>query len=191
MDMQGLYAGCRTYRRFKQEPIPREILEKIVNTARERSSAMNGQILRYLVADSLETVKKIQPCLSWAAKLPKEIGTPTENEQPVAFVILLKPENAHPFADIDMGIVLDTMAVTAWYYGIGSCMLGAINKEKLAEAIEIPAGYEVKMILALGYPDHRSTIVPVKEEGNLSYYVDENRDYYVPKLSAEKVITYV
>jgi nitroreductase len=34
MDMQGLYAGCRTYRRFKQEPIPKEILEKIVNTAR-------------------------------------------------------------------------------------------------------------------------------------------------------------
>ncbi len=66
MDMQGLYAGCRTYRRFKQEPIPKEILEKIVNTARERSSAMNGQILRYLVAASLETVKKIQPCLSWA-----------------------------------------------------------------------------------------------------------------------------
>ncbi len=49
----------------------------------------------------------------------------------------------------------------------------------------------MKMILALGYPDHMSTIVPVKEEGNLSYYVDGNRDYYVPKLSAEEVITYV
>ena len=191
MLIHGLYEGCRTFRRFTQETIPKEILEDILETARVRSSAMNGQILRYLVACSPETVKKIQPCLGWAAKLPKEIGTPKAGEQPVAFILILKPEKAHAYADIDIGIVLDTMALTAWSHAVGSCMLGNINRDKLSEAINIPSGYEVKMILALGYPDHKSTLVPVKEDGNLSYYVDENRDYYIPKLSAQEVISYI
>ena len=191
MNMPELYEGCRTYRRFKQEAVPKDVLKEIVETARVRSSAMNGQVLRYLVAASPATVKRIQPCLGWAAKLPKGIGTPKEGEQPTAFILILKPENVHRYTDIDIGIVLDTMSITAWSHGIGSCMLGNINREKLAEAIDVPAGYEVKMILALGYPDHKSTIVPVKEDGNLSYFVDENRDYYVPKLSSQDVIYFI
>jgi len=190
MDLHKLYEGCRTYRRFKQEPVADKILKEIAETARTRSCAMNGQVLKFMVVSSPEAVKSIQPCLTWAAKLPKEIGTPKEGEQPTAFIILLEPEKAHAFADIDLGIAIDTMAITAWSHGVGSCMLGAINKAKLAEAVSIPDGYVVRMVLALGYPDHKSTIVDLPQDGSLSYYVDENRDYYVPKKSSAEVITY-
>lgn len=188
MDLHKLYEGCRTYRRFKQDQIPAEILEEIAETARTRSCAMNGQVLKFLVVSSPVAVKNIQPCLTWAAKLPKEIGTPKEDKQPTAFIILLEPEKAHAFADIDLGIAIDTMAITAWSHGVGSCMLGAVNKAKLAEAVSIPEGYVVRMVLALGYPDHKSNIVDLPQDGSLNYYVDENRDYYVPKKSSADVI---
>ncbi len=191
MNFQELYKGCRTYRRFKQESVPVEILKEIAETARTRSSAMNGQVLKFLVISSPDLVKKIQPCLTWAAKLPKEIGTPKEGEQPTAFIILLKQENTHAFADIDVGIALDTMAITAWSHGVASCMLGAVNRQKLADIVDVPQGFEIRMVLALGYPDHTSTIVDAKPDGNLNYYVDENRDYYVPKKCSEDVITYM
>ena len=191
MDLHKLYTGCRSYRRFRQDPISQEVLQEIADTARIRSCALNAQVLRYLVIRSPAVVKKLSSCFRWAAKLPREIGTPTETQQPTAYIVVLKPEKTHPFADIDAGIALDTMAITAWSHGIGSCILGSINRKSLSEAVKIPTGFNVCMVLALGYPDHRSTLVEAGTEDSLNYYVDENRDYYVPKKSAADTITYL
>lgn len=186
-----LYEGCRSYRRFKQISISKEILRELAETARKRSSGMNAQPLRYVLAGSPDAVQKIQPCLYWAAKLPKEIGTPKEDELPVAFIVVLGPENENSFVDIDLGIALDTMAITAWQKGIGSCILGNIQHRKLAEIVSAPEGYKVYAVLALGYPANTSTIVSPDEEHGLNYYVDEERNYYVPKRPADEVIRYL
>ncbi|BEU88948.1 nitroreductase family protein [Selenomonas sp. TAMA-11512] len=190
-DLHKLYIGCRSYRRFRQESVPQEVLQEIADTARMRSCALNRQALRYLVISSPDMVKKLHPCFRWAAKLPKEIGTPTEAQRPTAYIVLLKPEKAHAFADIDAGIALDAMAITAWSHGVGSCILGSVNRKILSEAVKIPAGFDVQIVLALGYPDHKSTIVEAGTDDSLSYYVDEHRDYYVPKKSAAETITYL
>lgn len=189
--LSKLYDGCRSYRRFQQKQISLDILKELTETARKRSSAMNAQQLRIVVVSRPETVATVQPCLHWAAKLPKEIGTPKEGEQPTAFVIILEPERANQFAYIDSGIMLDTMAVVAWQYGIGSCMINNINRKELARAIPVPDGFVIGTVLALGYPDHTSTVVTEDPEHGLSYYVDADRNYYVPKRSSEEVITFV
>lgn len=69
---------------------------------------------------------------------------------------------------------------------MGSAILAAVDRVKIAALLEIPEDREVVTVLALGYPAHKSTLVP-GEEGKLAYYVDEARDYYVPKLPLEKV----
>lgn len=186
-----LYDGCRSYRRFKQKKIPVEILEELVETARKRSSGMNAQPLRYIVVKSPEKVSMIQPHIHWAAKLPKEIGTPRENELPTAFIIILTPIKTNPITSIDTGIVLDTMAITAWQHGVGSCIINAVNREDLKEIISIPEDFTIGPVLALGYPLNKSTIVEADDEHGLDYYVDDNRDYYVPKRSADEIITYI
>ena len=56
--------------------------------------------------------------------------------------------------------------------------------------LSVPEGYEVSMVLALGYPSHKSTLVPVEEGKPLKYYVDANRDYYVPKLKLNEVVEF-
>lgn len=61
------------------------------------------------------------------------------------------------------------MAITAWSHGIGSCILGSINKKTLSEAVKIPTDFVVCMVLALGYPDHKSTIVEAGTEDSLNY----------------------
>ena len=40
---------------------------------------------------------------------------------------------------------------------------------------------EVFLCLALGYPAHKSTVVPVPESGTLDYYVDEKGIILFPK----------
>ena len=73
------------------------------------------------------------------------------------------------------------MTMAAWYHGVGSCIMGAIDRKAIREALAIPEKYEIHTAIAFGYPTHKSTVVPVGEDGKLKYYLDENRDYYVPK----------
>lgn len=187
MELASLYDTCRTYRRFEQKPVEPELLRTLADVARKRSCGRNGQCLRFTVVESPANVKAMQPLLRWAAVLPKEIGTPKEGEQPVAFVVVSRPKDANlTISSIDVGIALDAMAITAWQQGVGSAILAAVDRPKIAALLDIPEEREVVTVLALGYPSHQSTLVP-GEEGKLAYYVDEARDYYVPKLPLEKV----
>lgn len=190
MQLAELYKTCRTYRRFTQKPVPAELVRGLVDVARQRSCGRNGQVLRYVSVTTPKNVKAMQPLLHWAAALPKEIGTPKEGEHPTAFIVVAKPQNANPIiSNIDLGIALDAMAITAWQQGVGSAILAAVDRAKIATLLDLPENLEVNVVLALGYPSHKSTLVPAEAGKPLAYYVDEKRDYYVPKLPLEAVLT--
>ena len=46
-------------------------------------------------------------------------------------------------------------------------------------------------MVAFGYPTHKALIVPLTAETGLKYYLDENRDYCVPKRSKEEIAKYL
>ncbi len=189
-EMAELFTGCRTYRRFQQEPVPQALLHTLVNVARERSCARNGNVLRYAVASRPELVAAMQPMLRWAAALPPEIGTPRPGEQPTAFVVILREHGAGPLSDIDVGIAADAMAITAWQQGVGSAIIASVNHPQVKELLQLPEDWDIRLVLALGYPAHTSTLVTPQDEASLDYYVDEARNYFVPKLPESQVIRY-
>lgn len=135
MDFNALCIGCRTYRRFKQKQIPEEILDELLENSRIANSAMNGQPLRYVLVKTPEAVRKIQSCFHFAAALPKELGQPKEGEQPAAFIILCTEGRETPWTGIDIGIAVRTMNLNAYVYGIGSCIIGNVEFEKVKEII--------------------------------------------------------
>ena len=57
----------------------------------------------------------------------------------------------------------------------------------LTALLEPPAGVVLRYMVALGYPAHQSHLVPVRD-GDVTYYLDENRDYCVPKRPLEEVL---
>ena len=181
MDFHTLCIGCRTYRRFKQKQIPEEILDELLENARIANSAMNGQPLRYVLVKTPEAVRKIQSCFHFAAALPKELGQPKEGEQPAAFIILCTEGPETPWTGIDIGIAVRTMNLNAYIYGVGSCIIGNAEFEKVKEILSVPETWDPKLALALGYPSHKSSLVELPEDGSIKYYLDEERQYYVPK----------
>lgn len=191
MDLAELYKGCRTYRRFSQKPVSHELLRRMLEVARTASSAANAQPLRYTVVEDPRAVTAMQPLVRWAAALPRELGTPVEGEQPTAFVVISKAEGANAFSDIDVGIAANMLASLAWEQGVGSCMMGAIDVGGIAELLGVPSGQTPRLVLALGYPAHASTVVEVPGTGELKYYLDERRDYFVPKRPFDEVVRFV
>lgn len=181
MTMTELALACRTYRRFTQDEVPQELLAMMVENARISNSAMNQQPLRYVVVREPELVAAMQPLLHWAAKLPKEIGTPKEGEQPTAFIVVCTEGRDTPYTGVDMGIAVRTMTLTACEGGVGSCILGAVEFPHVHALLGLPESWRPRLVLALGYPDHASVVTDLPADGDTAYYVNEDRDYFVPK----------
>ena len=187
MNFKELSIQCRTYRRFQQKPVAPEILTELMENLRIISSAMNGQILRYILVQNPDTVKSLQPAVHWAAALPKELGTPKEGEQPTAFILVCKEIPDNPWSDIDAGIAVRNIALNASFYGIGSAILGAVEWDKVKTILQAPENWKPRLLVALGYPSCKSRIVDMPESGNAKYYLDENKNYCVPKRALKDI----
>ena len=191
MDIMELLAGRRTYRRFLQKPVPAGVVTDMVEAVRLSSCGANRQAIRLVVVQSPAMVAKVQPLVKWAAYLPPEQGVPKPGEQPVLFVAVVQDASIPGDKDTDAGIALANLTLAAWAKGVGSCIMGAIDRNKLAPLLGLKEGEKLHTMVALGYPAHGSRIVPLTAVTGVKYYLDENRDYCVPKRSAEEIARYL
>lgn len=186
MEIMKLMEWCRTYRRFDQaKPVPENVLENIMEAARLANSASNRQQLRFLVVKSSEMVEKLFTFTHWAAILPKELGQPKDGEHPVLFIVpTYEASEKAKWTDVDIGIAETRMTIAAAAEGVGSCILANIERDPIREVLGLPVSTEIATIVAFGYPTHESHIVSMKD-GDVKYYLDEKKDYCVPKRSRE------
>lgn len=187
MDMMEFLRTRRTYRRFEQRPVAPEILTEAVEAARIASCGANRQTLKYVVVQSPAMVAAVQPLVHWAAYLPPEQGHPKPGEEPVAFIAVLQDESLSGNNDMDTGLALGSLTAAAWAHGVGSCIMGSIDRPALSRLLGLPDGLWPCCMVALGYPTHSSRIVEM-ENGSVKYYLDEKGDYCVPKRPMEEIL---
>ena len=173
MELMELLKLRRTYRRFKQEPISDEIIDEMLTAARYASSAANLQPLSY-------------------GYLPKEEGQPKVGEEPVLFIGIIENENINrgQYCDTDAGLAISNMTLAAWNHGVGSCIIGACDKAELSNMFGLKEEQKLHTVVAFGYPSHTSKMEDAKD-GNIKYYLDENKDYVVPKRKMEDIVKYL
>lgn len=191
MSIMESLAARRTYRRFEQKAIPQDVVDDIIEAVRLSSCGANRQAVRLVVVNKPEDVAKVQPLVKWAAYLPPEQGTPKADEVPTLYVAVVQDTSIPGSLSTDIGIALANMTLAAWDKGVGSCIMGAINKPVLTEMLDIKAPQQLVYMVAFGYPAHKARVVPMTEETGVKYYLDENRDYCVPKRSKEEIARYL
>ncbi len=187
MDMMEFLRSRRTYRRFAQRAVPHEILTEAVDAARMASCGANRQTVRYIVVEIADAVAAVQPLVHWAAYLPPEQGTPKADELPTAFIAVLQDDNLPGASDVDVGLALGSLTAAAWAHGVGSCIMGAIDRPALKELLALPEGVRLCYMVALGYPTHESHLVEM-QDGSVKYYLDADRNYCVPKRGMDEVL---
>ncbi len=190
-ELMGLLEGRRTYRRFEQKEISREILEEILQAARLASSAANRQPLSYIVVQDREKVEQVFAHTRWAGALPPEVGQPREGEKPVLFIGVVENLDINQDCDTDAGLAISNMTLAAWNHGVGSCMIGACNKVALSELFGLTDRQKLHTVVAFGYPSHVSHLVDMEDPDAFKYYLDEKKDYVVPKRKLEDVVRYL
>ncbi len=187
--LKDLVTKCRTFRRFHEDvKISTEELKELVDLARLTASTANSQALKFRLCNTPEETEQVFDTLGWAGVLPDWDG-PEKGERPSAYIIILCDLSIGKNKLYDDGIVAQTMMLGAVEKGYGGCMLGNVQRSRLAEALHIdPTKYSIDLVLALGKPKEEVVIVPLKEDGDVRYYRDENQVHYVPKRELEDLI---
>lgn len=184
----GVYEAIlsrRSIRRFKQKPIPLELLKKFINGARLAPSAANLQPIEFFIVTNKSLCRKVFVTLGWAAYI-KPKWAPSEEERPVAYIIMLINDLKNKYYLRDVSFASENIVLAAEEEGIGSCILCKVDREKLRKNLKIPKDIIVDSVIALGYKAEKSVVEDYK--GSVEYWRDENEVLHVPKRKLEYIV---
>jgi len=181
----------RSYRRFfENERIEHAFLESLIDLARKSASARNLQPLKYIISSDAEINEKVFPHLAWAGYLKNWKG-PEKGERPAAYIIVLHDtaiETTEELLWCDLGLACQNILLGAVEKGYGGCLIGAIQKDKLAESLDIPVRYIPLLVIALGKPKEKVVLEEVGDGREIRYYRDGKGVHHVPKRRIKDII---
>jgi nitroreductase len=174
----------RSCRRFKQEPVERERLEKLLEAGRMAPSGANLQPLEFIAVDDAELSGQIYEQTMWAGYLPE--WEPAPGERPTAWIAVVHNEQVSSDYGQDVGFAAESITLVAEDEGLASCCIGSFQSQAVEELLGIPETHSVALLIGLGVRGEEARAV-VAEGGNIRYYRDENEVHYVPKRPREEV----
>jgi nitroreductase len=185
-DVLDLAVTRRTIRRFKPDPVPRQLLERLVDAGRLAPSAANLQPLEFVVVDGAGPKGEVFPCLKWAAYIAPA-GDPGPGEEPAAYIVtLVNTKIRDKMFEYDVGAAMENMILAALGEGVGSCWMLSIDRDRLRSILAVPEHYRIDSVLALGYPAEEP--VPEVMGESCRYWKDETGRLHVPKRSQQSVV---
>jgi len=170
-----LVKSRRSVRRYRPEPVPREIIEKCLEAARHAPTACDTQSWRFIVAEGKLKDSIAGECLGeipvpnrWAADAPAILVLASKTDLVTHRIGAGIKRTRYEL--IDAGIAGEHFVLQAAELGLGTCWLGWFKKRRLRKLLDLPSGWEVTALIALGYP---SGEMPEKSRKSL----EEIREY--------------
>lgn len=168
----------RSIRDYKEEPVCREQMAKVLEAGIYAPSAMNMQTWAVRVVDSKEFLDGVTAiAVKQNPKIAEQPGFRNffRNAPTVAFVAC--PEESYS-GEYDCGLLSQNMMLEAWSMGIGSCCLGSVvpvmNSEEAKpylERLQLPEGYKLLVGIAFGYPAQEIPVAP-ERDASKAFYVE-------------------
>ena len=185
----------RSIRLFRETPVPYELLEKCVDTARLAPSVVNLQALEFLVIDDAEKLQRISKNVAMVRGYSSGIVRAGFEQQPKAYIITLVNKRwASQFGGsrmsfpYDIGMANENMMLFATSEGLATCPILSYNTAKLYEILELPEHYQIGMVLAIGYPAESS--VAEEMTNAIAFDMDAQGTRHVPKRTLKDVLHY-
>lgn len=141
MEFDEVIKKRRSIRRYKDTPVPREKILKMLEAARVAPSASNREPWHFIVVEDKETIKKLAKS-DWAAEAP-------------VMIVGLADQAASPNWCInDLGIALEHIVLAATNLGLGTCWMGQTGREEMIRnLLDIPDNFKVVAVVPVGVPD--------------------------------------
>jgi len=162
MDFYEVARTRRSVRSYTPDPIPDDVLNRVLDLARVAPSGSNRQPWKFILVKD-ENIK---------AKLAQLCGGQTFIVE-APLVIVACGENIHHnrgeyMGDmsmlVDVSIAVDHLTLAARSEGLGTCWIGMFNNEPVKKLLQIPEDVNVAAIVPIGYPRGKAFKEPGKRK---------------------------
>ena len=137
----------QSIRDYRDTPVPRDKLRRVLEAGRMAPSGGNRQEIKLVVVTDKETRAKLaeasggQRHVAQAPVLIAAVAT-------VADRMMVCGVPAYP---VDVAIAVDHLTLAAIEEGLGTCWIGAFRQEMVRKALKIPESCVVVSLLTLGF----------------------------------------
>jgi nitroreductase len=141
----------RSVRRYKPEPIPEEVLLRVLEAARFSPSGKNLQPWKFIIVKDNKVKKRLAEASleqSFIAEAPIVVvacGFPDECYSRMGNYMKSWP--------VDVAIAVEHLILQAQEEGLGTCWIGAFEEKEVKLILQIPDNVRVLALTPLGYPD--------------------------------------
>jgi len=151
MEFEKLIRARYSVRSYRRDPVPQEVLAKVLEAARLAPTAANRQAFRILVVHTAGREGELKRIYGrdWFVQGPLVIG-----------VCILTDgcwvrADGKSYGDVDAAIVMDHLILAAADQGLGSCWIGAFDARAARQILGLPESVEPLAFTPLGYPADR------------------------------------
>ena len=148
-----LRQSCRDY---ADKPVEHEKLVRCIEAARLAPSACNAQPWSFVVVEDPKIVPEV-------AKSSQQLGINDYISGARAFIVALEEHavlmpklrpllDSQYFAKGDLGAAVLSICLQAASMGLGTCILGIYDRDRLRELLGIPLEKQFRGLIAVGYP---------------------------------------
>ena len=142
MDVYQCIRSRRTVRDYKPDPIPQELVRKILQAGRWAPSSSDTQKWHFIVIQNRDTLAALGNIATQG---------PFMAQAPLAIAVVM--DNATR-PQLDAGRALQQMELMAWSQGVGMCFVGvreADQQQAVKKLLGIPEALELITLLPFGY----------------------------------------
>ena len=170
----------RSVRKYTDQSIPRETMDRILSAAVWAPSWKNSQTVRYTVVEDKALLEEI----AGTAVLDFAFNAKTIRRC-AALVVLsavcgvcgyepdgsFTTDKGDSWEMFDAGIAAQTFCLAAHDLGVGSVILGIYDAQRVAQLVSLPEGQRVTALIALGYPEKEGSAPPRKGPESVARYL--------------------
>ena len=138
MDTYLAIVSLRAIRKYASDPLPDDILQRILQAGRATGSSRNRQPWLFYVVSNRDVLSQLAGTVS----SPGNIAGCQ-----VAIALVLTSKNT-----FDGGRAAQNMMLAAWAHGVGSCPNRPRNPEEVQRLLGITDEVTIPTILSMGYP---------------------------------------
>lgn len=182
----------RSIRRFKDKPVPYEVLEKCVDAGRLAPSGRNQQVCEFIIVDDKEKLPEMFTNIGGLVKAPPEKGGPRPENTPKAYFVIVINKSLETDANrrhitlYDIGMAAENIILTALEEGLGCCPVMIFNEGGVKKVLSIPEDYDVGIVIVAGYPDETSVVEAATDITQI--WVDDKLVRHVPKRKLADIV---
>ncbi|MBQ5896320.1 MAG: nitroreductase [Bacteroidaceae bacterium] len=162
----------RSIRNYKQQAVPREVLNRIMECGINAPNGQNKQSWEVRVVENPELQNEIRALM---ATVGGERAAGCFYNAPVW--VFIARDKVYDFSAYDCGLMAENMMLAANAMGVGTVCLGspvryilmAEGNEQVLSKLGFSEGYELSLCISMGYPEGEKPEAKPRDMGKVKY----------------------